>query len=249
MNNSVDRWRGDGKAVSPERQRMNEALKRLGVAEPKEMQPGRLIVALDLTATREHSLKQARIATAAMFDTIKALGAVLVKLVYYRGSDECRASQWHSNPDILGQAMRRLSCETGATQIARVLRMALAEDETVCGLVLVGDHCEEEQDELHGLAVSLGQKSTPLFVFHECADDDERSLEAKPVFKHIAEVSGGVYTEFRPDSGVVLREMLSNVGALAAAGAAGVRQLARATTPEGRQLQSQLLLLGPGDLD
>jgi hypothetical protein len=36
--------------------------------------------------------------------------------------------------------MRRLSCETGGTQIARVLRLALAETETVSGVVFIGDH-------------------------------------------------------------------------------------------------------------
>jgi hypothetical protein len=224
---------------------MNDALARLGQIEVKETRRGRLIVALDLTGSREHSLKHARIATAAMFDTIKALGAVSVKLVYFRGSDECRASQWHSNPDILSAAMRRLSCEAGYTQMARVLRLAMAEKETVCGLVYVGDHCEDDADELRDLAALLGQRSCRLFMFHECADHDQRSLEAKPVFKRMAEISGGVYVEFKTDSGAVLREMLSNVGALAAAGAEGVRQVALPTTPEARQLQGRLLLLGP----
>src|ERR1700735_3539658 len=73
----------------------------------------------------------ARLATGAMFDAIKALGAVAVKLVYYRGPDECRATSWHSDPDILGASMRRLSCEVGYTQIARVLRLALAEGENL----------------------------------------------------------------------------------------------------------------------
>jgi hypothetical protein len=247
MNNALDRSRDDGKALSVERQRMNEALARLGTVEGKETQRGRLIVALDLTGSREHSLKHARIATAAMFDTIKALGAVAVKLVYFRGSDECRASQWHSNPDILSVAMRRLSCETGETQIARVLRLVLAETKIVSGLVFVLDHCEDDPGELSELAAMLGQRSIPLFVFHECADHDERSLKAKPVFKRMADASGGVYAEFKPDNtGAVLREMLSNVGALAAAGPEGVNRVAPPKTPEARALQGRLrLLLGP----
>jgi hypothetical protein len=251
MNNALDRCGNDGKALSPERQRMNEALARLGESEVRETSPlprgqarGRLMVALDLTGSREHSLKQARRATSAMFDTIKALGAVAVKLVYYRGEDECRASQWHTNPDILCAAMRRLSTEAGETQIARVLRMALAEKGAISGVVFVGDHCEDDADELRELGAKLGKRSMPLFVFHECADDDERSLTAKPVFKLMAEASGGVYCEFKPDSGAVLRELLANVGALAAAGADGVRQVARPVTAEARQLQARLLL-GP----
>jgi hypothetical protein len=234
-----------GAAISPERQRMDEALARLETFERPESRRGRLIVALDLTASREHSLYQARIATADMLDTIKGLGKVAVKLVYFRGDDECRASHWHRDPEILSQTMRRLGCETGATQIERVLRMTLAEEEAVAGLVFVGDHCEEDRDELRALARSLGRRSRPVFVFHECADHDQRSLEAKPVFKGIAEASGGVYVEFKPDSGTVLRELLANVGAFAAAGPDGVRYAALPETAEARQLQKRLLL-GPG---
>jgi hypothetical protein len=265
MSNELEKWRksnnalalgGNPTAMSPERQRMNEALARLGSGDVKETRrgtlpvlstkPGRLIVALDLTGSREHSLRQARIATAAMFDTLKAFGAVAVRLIYYRGTDECRSSDWHTDPDILCNAMRRLSCEVGETQIARVLRLTLAEREKVCGVVFVGDHCEDDPGELRELAQLLGQKHIPLFVFHECADHDERSLHAKPVFKRMAEASGGVYVEFKPDSGAVLQEMLLNVGVLAAAGVEGVHRVALPQTPEARQLQGRLrLLLGP----
>ena len=202
------------------------------------------MVALDLTGSREHSLDQARIATSAMFDAIKTLGAVAVKLVYYRGENECRASAWHTDADVLSQAMRGLSTENGETQIARILRLALTEKETVCGVVFVGDHCEDSPGELRELSGALGQRSIPLFVFHECADDDRRSLKAKPIFKRMAAATGGVYVEFKPDSGAVLREVLANVGALAAAGLDGVRQVAVPKTAEARQLQARLLL-GP----
>lgn len=236
---------------------MNEALARLGEIEDTETSPpsrgqarGRLMVALDLTGSREHSLQQARSATASMFDAIKTLGAIAVKLVYYRGEAECRASQWHTDPDILSRAMQRLSCETGYTQIARVLRLALAEAGSVSGMVFVGDHCEDNPDELRELAAKLGRRSFPLFVFHECADDDERSLKAKPIFKLMAEVSAGAYVEFKPDSGAVLRELLASVGEHAVAGVDGVRGAGHVETPQAKQLRSRLLALpapAPGE--
>jgi len=248
MDNALDKWRDDGRSLSPERKRIKEALALLGHEEMREARraAGRLIVAVDLTGSREHSLLQSRLAMAAMFDTIKAVGTVAVKLVYYRGSNECRASQWHSDPDILSRYMQRLSCEGGPTQIARVLRHALAEKEPVAGVVFVGDHCEDDPSELCKLAAALGERTMPLFVFHECADHDERTLKAKPIFEFMAQASGGVYAEFKPDSGTVLREMLSNVGAFAAAGPEGVRQVAVPKTPEAQQLQGRLrLMLGP----
>ena len=128
------------------------------------------------------------------------------------------------------------------TQIARLLRLALAETEPVAGVVLVLDHCEDNPGKLLELARTLGQKSTKLYLFHECADHDTRSLKAKPLFKRMAEASGGVYVEFKPDSGAVLREMLTSLAAFSAAGSEGVTQVGRAATPEARRLQGCLLL-------
>jgi hypothetical protein len=62
----------------------------------------------------------------------------------------------------------------------------------------------------------------------------------------MAKLSAGVYTEFRPDSGAILRELLSTVAAFAAGGSEAVRQVAAPKTPEARQLQASLML-GPGD--
>lgn len=227
---------------------MNAVLARIGLAgEPKSRlptrRPGRLVIALDLTGSREPSLAQARVATAAMFDAIRDIGAVELQLAYYRGLRECRASKWHNNPGVLCDLMRKLKCEAGETQIARILRMILKE-ERLSGVVFVGDQCEDDPDQLIGLARALGKRSVPMFVFHEVSDYNALSLKAKPLFKGMAEASGGVYSEFRPDAGAALRELLSTVAAFSAAGAEGVKQVDAATTPAARQLQTRLLL-GP----
>ena len=59
----------------------------------------------------------------------------------------------------------------------------------------------------------------------------------------MAKSSGGVYSEFRPDSSEVMRELLSTVAAFSAAGHEGVKQVAQPVTAAARQLQSSLLLL------
>jgi len=241
MNNALEKRI---QAVSEAGRKMDKALAKLNVA--KKLDPlrrrGRLIFGLDLTGSREASLQNARIATAAMFETIRKIGSVAVKLIYYRGTNECRTSIWHADPGIVSQSMERLTCESGYSQIGRILRFALAEREQLDGVVFIGDHCEEEGDELTGLAAKLGERSIPLFIFHECADFDQRSLAAKPLFKGLAEVSGGVYCEFKPTSATVLRELLSTVGAFSVAWHEGVRQVGPAATPEARQLQNRLLL-------
>jgi len=245
MTNQLEKWRDDEKALAVERQLMKDALAQLGQVERRTgvgLAAGRLIFGLDLTGSREHSLQHARIATAAMFDTIRNLGAVAVKLVYYRGNDECKAGEWRTDPAIVSRFMLGLSCEAGYTQIERMLRFVLAEEQRISGFVFVGDHCEDNPAILYELAQALERRSIPLFVFHECADKDERSLQAKPIFKRMAELSGGVYVEFKPDSGAVLRELLSSVAAFSAGGTEGVERMALPRTSEARQLRGRLLL-------
>ena len=203
---------------------------------------GRLIFGLDLTASREKSLVQARVATAAMFDTIKSMGVLAVKLIYFRGRWECKAGDWHTDPAVVSRHMFGLSCANGYTQIARMLRFVLAEEQQISAVVFVGDHCEDGPRGLRKLAYALGERSIPLFVFHECNGDDPGWIEAKPVFEDIASASGGAYVQFRPDSGAVLKELLSSVAVFSAAGAEGIERMALPTTSEARHLRGRLLL-------
>ena len=252
MNNALERLKQSERALDAERRLLNEALTSLDETEKRSVarlnatRAGRLIFGLDLTGSREPGLKQARIATAAMFDAIRNFGRIEVKLVYYRGSRECRESSWCADADVLRRSMLKLSCERGGTQIAKLLRLVLAQNEKLSAVVFVGDHCEDAEDELVQLAGKLGEKHIPLFMFHECADYDDRSLVAQPVFKRMAELSGGVYVEFKPDSGDVLREMLSSIAAFSAGGIEAVERMAPQTT-QAMQLRGHLrLMLGSG---
>jgi hypothetical protein len=205
----------------------------------------RVIFGLDLTSSREANLRKAREATAAMFGAIKGIGTVALKLVYYRGDDECRVSRWHDDPDVLDRYMRELSCEPGKTQIARLLRFVLTENDPVSAVVFVGDHIEDNPDELVAMAPIFGQRGIPVFVFHETSMFDSRASAAKPIFQRLAERSGGAYCEFKSSSGGAVRELLTQVAAFSAGGRAGVRQIEGPNTREAQQLQERLLL-GPG---
>ena len=55
---------------------------------------GRLIFALDATASREAMWDMAARLQASMFQEAAAVGGLDVQLVYYRGTDECRFSRW-----------------------------------------------------------------------------------------------------------------------------------------------------------
>lgn len=245
MSKALENLRNSEKALEAERRLMTKSLTRLGNSEDRRIarRAGKLIFGLDLTGSREAGLKQARIATAAMFNAIRTFGRVEMKLVYFRGIDECRESQWCADAGVLCRSMLKLACERGGTQIAKVLRLAVAQKEKLSALVFVGDHCEEDPAELVLLAEKLRDKAIPLFVFHECDDHDQWSLDAKPLFRRLAEVSRGIYVEFRPESGDVLTELLPTVAAFSASGVEGLNRMAMPKTAEAQKLQRSLRLM------
>src|ERR1700731_2410386 len=102
---------------------------------------GRLIFALDATASREPSWDRACRIQGEMFEATAALGGLDVKLMFYRGFDECKASRWLATAAELPRTMRAVSCLGGETQIERVLSHAIAEAKKrrVHALVFVGD--------------------------------------------------------------------------------------------------------------
>ena len=176
---------------------------------------GRLIFALDATASREPTWDRACRLQGEMFEATAALGGLDVQLVYFRGFDECKASRWLATATDLHRAMRSVSCVGGETQIARVLAHALKEAraERVNALVLIGDAMEEKVDELCRLAGELGLLSMPIFVFHEGGDET-----AGRAFRQLAKLSGGAYCPFDSASAQQLRELLGAVAAYAAGG-------------------------------
>ena len=132
---------------------------------------GRLMFALDATASRGPTWAIARNLQTKMFREVAPIGKLDVQLVYYRG-DECRASKWVSSGEQLAHLMDRIDCESGYTQIGRVLEHALLENEkaAVHALVFIGDAMEEQIDVLADAAGKLGTQGVPIFIFQEGRD-------------------------------------------------------------------------------
>jgi hypothetical protein len=176
---------------------------------------GRLIFALDATASREPSWDRACRIQGEMFEATEGLGGLDVKLLFYRGFGECKASRWVASAADLHRAMRAVSCLGGETQIERVLDHAIAETRRrrVNALVFVGDAMEENVDRLCRLAGELGLLGVPVFVFHEGSDGP-----AERAFRQIAKLSRGAYLRFDLASAERLKELLAAVAVYAAGG-------------------------------
>src|SRR5215468_12055051 len=88
---------------------------------------GRLIFALDATMSRQPTWDTACRLQSEMFREAAAVGGLDVQLIYYRGFEECRASQWVSDGDRLAALMAGIGCRGGHTQIGKVLAHARRE--------------------------------------------------------------------------------------------------------------------------
>src|SRR5262244_2522294 len=139
------------------------------VARAKAMSPhaagarGRLIFALDATMSRQPTWDMACGLQADMFREAASLGSLDIRLVYYRGLNECRASGWISDSAHLAKLMSKIDCRGGNTQIGKVLSEARREATSsgVRAIVFVGDAMEEKVDDLCAKAGELGMLKVP----------------------------------------------------------------------------------------
>lgn len=198
---------------------------------------GRLLFALDATASRQPTWDQACDIQSEMFTATDALGGLAVQLAYFRGPSEFRVTPWVGNSHALIDHMAAVRCARGRTQIERVLRHAVDEAKRakVNALVYVGDSLEEDADALQALAGELGLLGVPVFVFHE-GDDPV----AAATFRQIARLSRGAYLSFDSSSPKLLRDLLAAVAIYAVGGAAALEDFSRRAGGEVRRLRHLL---------
>jgi hypothetical protein len=200
------------------------------VARARAMSPhaagarGRLVFALDATMSRQPTWDMACALQADMFREAAALGSLDIRLVYYRGFNECRASGWISDTAQLAKLMARIDCRGGNTQIGKVLSEARREAAAsgVRAVVFVGDAMEEQVDDLCGKAGELGLLKVPVFMFQEGHDST-----AEHAFREIARLTGGAWCRFDPGAAAQLRELLRAAAAYAAGGREALLRLSK----------------------
>jgi hypothetical protein len=198
---------------------------------------GRLLFALDATASRQPTWDQACQIQAQMFAAVGQLGGLDLQLAYYCGFHQFEAFPWLDNAAELTRRMTGVFCLGGHTQIARVLKHALAETRArrVNALVFVGDCMEESADDLCHLAGQLGVLGLPIFLFHEGQEPT-----AAACFQQLARLSGGAYCPFDAGSAQQLTELLRAVAVYAAGGLKALQDLSRRTGGKTLLLTRQL---------
>jgi len=198
---------------------------------------GRLVFALDATMSRQPTWDTAQRLTADMFLAAAQAGGLDIQLMYFRGTNECRASSWVTEAGKLAELMSRIDCRGGHTQIGKVLGHVRKEhkSQAVQALVFVGDAMEEAIDDLAALAGELGLLGVPVFMFQEGGDP-----VAEKAFREIARLSRGAYGRFDTGAAHQLAELLRAVAAYAAGGLKALASLSNNQSSGARLLLAQL---------
>jgi len=201
---------------------------------PASGRPGRLIFAIDATASRQPSWDRACQLQGEMFLAVREVGGLAVSLCYYRGFGEFAATPFLTNAEEVARRMTGVSCLGGQTQILRTLKHASAETarEKVNAVVFIGDAIEEDVDPICHVAGELGLRGTPVFCFQEGGNPI-----AETAFRQIAKLSGGAWAPFDAASAGALRDLLRAVAVFAAGGR---QALARLTSASARSIAGQL---------
>ena len=190
---------------------------------------GRVIFAIDATASRQPTWDQATHLQAQMFETAAKIGALDVRLVYFHGWGECSASRWMSDARALRAVMTGIACKAGHTQIRKVLDHVRKEHakRPIDAVVYIGDACEETPTDLYEATCSV-----PIFLFQEGSDP-----QFSTIFATLAKLTGGAHVAFNANSSVTLAELLKAVAAFATG---GVKALAAQKTDAATLLLTQL---------
>lgn len=218
-------------------------LRKVAVAPPRDAtgRRGRLVFAIDATASREPTWDIASQIQAEMFAETKALGGLDIQLCFYRGFGEFKKTAWLSSTSELIARMTKVRCLAGRTQIAKLLTHVARETRKakVDALVFVGDVVEEDIDRLGHLAGKLGLLGTPAFIFHEGGEPSSANA-----MRQVAKLSGGAYCPFDAGSASQLRELLTAVAVYSAGGWRALEDYGRRTGGKVPQLAGQLALPG-----
>lgn len=198
---------------------------------------GRLIFAMDATASREPTWDRACQIQGDMFMATKDLGGLEVQLVFYRGYGECKSSPWVTKSDDLVRRMTAVRCLGGHTQIRKVLRHAIraTEKQKVNAVVFVGDAMEEDIDDLCHAAGKLGMLGVPVFLFQEGQDPI-----AQRAFQQVARLTNGAWCRFDSSSANQLKELLSAVAVYAAGGRPALEDYGKRAGGDVRLIASQV---------
>lgn len=191
-------------------------------AAPTSSGTGRLLFAIDATASRQATWDQACHIQCEMFEETANVGTLSMQVAFFRGFGEFKATPWTSKSDALIGPMSRVQCLGGHTQIEKILKHALKTNKKtkINAVIYIGDCMEEDPDQLCHLAGQLGFVNTPVFIFQEGYEP-----RAEACFRQMAKLTSGAFFRFDTSSASILKDLLKAIAVYAVGGRKALQDL------------------------
>lgn len=184
---------------------------------------GKLVIGLDATASRRNTWNATRGIMNSIFKRLSGLGSLEISVGYFRGfQGECQFTDFTSGAENLESAMAAIDCQSGETQIGRILShfVEMAGTTPPSAFVFIGDDQQENIEALKVQARTLAAYKIPVFWFLERTNDTSYSdIED---YKALAVASGGVFAEFTESAADKLEELLVAAATFAIGGRAAL---------------------------
>lgn len=211
---------------------LRRALERFAAREAERRRVTRLGFLIDATASRAATWEQAQAAQAQMFRSVRKLGRLAVRLVHF-GGGQLADDGWFDDPRSAADAMARVRCQSGVTQILPGFAAFLGapSEKRPSVVILIGDSFEEDAREAERLGAALRHEGIRVFSFLE-----GRDTRAQSAFRALADATGGRFAALGAD--LPLDALCEGVALLAAGGDQAVQRL-------GNKQARALLLTGP----
>ena len=172
-----------------------------------------------------------------MFEAAASLGGLDVQLVYFRGLNECRASNFVSGGQGLAELMSRIDVRGGSTQIRQGARPCARRGEARQGRRRSSSSATRWRRTRTGSRASPA--SSRCSASRRSCSRRDSDPAARRTFSEIARLTGGAYGAFDAGASARLAALLRAAAAYAAGGHAALVREAEAD-PAARLLLSQM---------
>jgi len=170
------------------------------------------------------------------------LGSLDIRLVYYRGLNECRATGWISDSAQLARLMGKIDCREAIPRSARCCRRRDGRRwpprfGAVCS------SATPWRGSRRALCQGGGTRPAQGAGFHVQEGHDDVAEQA---FREIARLTGGAWCRFDPGAAAQLRELLRAAAAYAAGGREALRLMSKTGSGAAKLLGQMNDLDAPG---
>lgn len=154
-----------------------------------------MVFVIDATASREANWRDSQKAQAQMFNKAAGMGDMNLSVICHR-NDDVEYLGTFANGAEAGSRMRDVSCIRGLTRLGKALSRALKIEKTPSAIIMVGDSCEDCQQDNHRqlfeTAAELLRRGIKVYAVHD-PHSGQNPRHGAEIYRKIADMTNGSF--------------------------------------------------------